>query len=103
MLNNRFDPFENFGRLSPNIGECWGCGTATFLMMVDVGTRSCGLCVVKTGRPAPLDRDEPRRVVEVVHAMNLHHVVITSVNRDERKDGCRAHAIGQVNGGHAAG
>jgi lipoic acid synthetase len=73
--------------LCPNIGECWGRGTATFLMMGDVCTRSCGFCDVKTGRPAPLDWDEPRRVAEAVHAMSLHHVVITSVNRDERKDG----------------
>ena len=73
--------------LCPNIGECWGRGTATFLMMGDVCTRSCGFCDVKTGRPAPLDWDEPRRVAEAVRAMSLHHVVITSVNRDERKDG----------------
>jgi len=73
--------------LCPNIGECWGRGTATFLMMGDVCTRSCGFCDIKTGRPAPLDWDEPRRVAEAVRAMSLHHVVITSVNRDERKDG----------------
>jgi len=73
--------------LCPNIGECWGRGTATFLMMGDVCTRSCGFCDIKTGRPAPLDFDEPRRVAEAVRAMNLHHAVITSVNRDERKDG----------------
>jgi len=73
--------------LCPNIGECWGRGTATFLMMGDVCTRSCGFCDVKTGRPAPLDWDEPRRVAEAIRAMNLHHAVITSVNRDERKDG----------------
>jgi lipoic acid synthetase len=59
LLNNRFDPFENFGRLCPNFGECWGRGTATFLMMGDACTRSCGFCDVKTGRPAPLDWDEP--------------------------------------------
>ena len=73
--------------LCPNIGECWGRGTATFLMMGDVCTRSCGFCDIKTGRPAPLDFDEPRRVAEATRAMNLHHAVITSVNRDERKDG----------------
>jgi len=73
--------------LCPNIGECWGRGTATFLMMGDVCTRSCGFCDIKTGRPAPLDWDEPRRVAEAIRAMNLHHAVITSVNRDERKDG----------------
>ena len=73
--------------MCPNLGECWGKGTATFLMMGDTCTRSCGFCDVKTGRPAPLDWDEPRRVAESVKAMNLQHVVITSVNRDERKDG----------------
>ncbi|MGH2593173.1 MAG: lipoyl synthase, partial [Anaerolineae bacterium] len=73
--------------LCPNIGECWGRGTATFLMMGDVCTRSCGFCDIKTGRPKPLDWDEPRRVAEAIHAMNLNHAVITSVNRDERKDG----------------
>jgi len=73
--------------LCPNIGECWGRGTATFLMMGDVCTRSCGFCDIKTGRPQPLDWDEPRRVAEAIRAMNLNHAVITSVNRDERKDG----------------
>jgi len=73
--------------LCPNIGECWGRGTATFLMMGDICTRSCGFCDIKTGRPLPLDFDEPRRVAEAVRAMQLHHAVITSVNRDERKDG----------------
>ncbi len=73
--------------LCPNIGECWGRGTATFLMMGDVCTRSCGFCDIKTGRPKPLDWDEPQRVAEAIRAMNLNHAVITSVNRDERKDG----------------
>lgn len=71
----------------PNIGECWGNGTATFLMMGDTCTRSCGFCDIKTGRPSPLDWTEPIRVAEAVRAMNLRHVVITSVNRDERPDG----------------
>jgi lipoic acid synthetase len=71
----------------PNLGECWGRGTATFLMMGDVCTRSCGFCDIKTGRPSPLDWAEPNRVAESVRAMNLRHVVITSVNRDERADG----------------
>lgn len=73
--------------LCPNIGECWGRGTATFLMMGDVCTRSCGFCDIKTGRPAPMDWDEPNRVAQAIQAMNLRHAVITSVNRDERKDG----------------
>lgn len=71
----------------PNIGECWGAGTATFLIMGDICTRSCGFCDIKTGRPLPLDWAEPERVAQAVKSMNLKHVVITSVNRDERKDG----------------
>lgn len=71
----------------PNIGECWGAGTATFLIMGDICTRSCGFCDIKTGRPLPLDWHEPERVAQAVRAMNLRHVVITSVNRDEREDG----------------
>jgi lipoic acid synthetase len=71
----------------PNIGECWGRGTATFLILGDVCTRSCRFCDVKTGRPAPLDWEEPERVALAVQSMNLRHAVITSVNRDERKDG----------------
>jgi lipoyl synthase len=71
----------------PNVGECWGAGTATFLMMGDTCTRSCGFCDIKTGRPSPLDWQEPERVAQAVKSMNLRHAVITSVNRDERKDG----------------
>jgi lipoic acid synthetase len=71
----------------PNLGECWGRGTATFLMMGDTCTRSCGFCDIKTGRPSPLDWAEPNRIAEAVRAMRLRHVVITSVNRDERADG----------------
>lgn len=71
----------------PNLGECWGRGTATFLMMGDTCTRSCGFCDIKTGRPSPLDWAEPNRIAESVRAMNLRHVVITSVNRDDRADG----------------
>jgi lipoic acid synthetase len=73
--------------MCPNIGECWGRGTATFLLMGDTCTRSCGFCKIKTGRPAALDPDEPRRVAESVAAMNLRHAVLTSVNRDEQTDG----------------
>ncbi len=71
----------------PNIGECWGSRTATFLILGDVCTRSCGFCDVKTGRPLPIDWQEPERVAQAVKAMDLKHVVITSVNRDEREDG----------------
>lgn len=73
--------------MCPNIGECWGAGTATFLMMGDVCTRTCGFCDIKHGRPSPLDFAEPERVAQAVKAMNLRHAVITSVNRDERPDG----------------
>jgi lipoic acid synthetase len=71
----------------PNIGECWSRRSATFLLMGDTCTRSCGFCDIKTGRPSPLDWGEPLRVAQAVKAMGLRHVVITSVNRDERKDG----------------
>jgi len=71
----------------PNLGECWGSGTATFLLMGDTCTRSCGFCDIKTGRPSPLDWLEPERVARAVQAMGLRHAVITSVNRDERPDG----------------
>jgi len=72
----------------PNMGECWNAGTATFMILGDTCTRSCGFCAVKTGRPLPgLDWDEPRRVADAVELMKVRHAVITSVNRDERKDG----------------
>lgn len=71
----------------PNMGECWGSGTATFLMLGDICTRSCRFCDVKHGRPEPLDWEEPERVAQAVKAMDLRHAVITSVNRDEREDG----------------
>jgi len=71
----------------PNMGECWGSGTATFLMMGDVCTRTCGFCDIKHGLPSPLDWLEPERVAQAVKAMDLKHAVITSVNRDERRDG----------------
>ena len=71
----------------PNMGECWGSGTATFLMLGDVCTRSCGFCDIKHGQPELMDWLEPERVAQAVKAMGLQHAVITSVNRDERKDG----------------
>ncbi len=71
----------------PNMGECWNHGTATFMILGDVCTRSCGFCAVKTGRPEELDGDEPQRVAEAVRIMGLKHAVITSVNRDELYDG----------------
>ncbi len=71
----------------PNIAECWGRRTATFMILGDICTRSCGFCAVKTGKPRFLDLDEPRRVAEAVKKMKLKHAVITSVNRDELPDG----------------
>ncbi len=73
--------------MCPNMGECWGTGTATFLMLGDVCTRTCGFCDIKHGRPEAVDWMEPERVAQAVKSMNLKHAVITSVNRDERKDG----------------
>lgn len=71
----------------PNMGECWGSGTATFLILGDVCTRACKFCDIKHGRPGELDWEEPERVAQAVKSMNLQHAVITSVNRDEREDG----------------
>ena len=71
----------------PNMGECWARGVATIMILGDTCTRACGFCNVKTGRPATLDKDEPRRVAESLRLMGLRHVVITSVNRDELPDG----------------
>lgn len=71
----------------PNMGECWGEGTATFMILGNVCTRSCGFCAVGTGRPAPVDWDEPQRVAEAICLMKVKHAVITSVDRDELKDG----------------
>jgi lipoyl synthase len=73
--------------MCPNMGECWGSGTATFLLMGDICTRTCGFCDIKRGQPAALDWLEPERVAQAVKAMQLKHAVITSVNRDDRKDG----------------
>ncbi len=70
----------------PNMGECWGAGTATFMILGNVCTRSCTFCAVATGRPNEYDTDEPRRVAEAIRLMKVRHAVITSVNRDELKD-----------------
>jgi lipoic acid synthetase len=71
----------------PNVGECWNRRTATFMILGNVCTRRCGFCAVEKGAPLPLDYDEPRRVAEAVAAMGLYFAVVTSVNRDDRKDG----------------
>ena len=70
----------------PNMGECWGSGTATFMILGNVCTRSCSFCAVATGRPPEYDQDEPRRVAEAIQLMQVKHAVLTSVNRDELKD-----------------
>ena len=70
----------------PNMGECWGAGTATFMILGNICTRSCTFCAVATGRPTEYDQDEPRRVAEAIKLMGVKHAVITSVNRDELKD-----------------
>jgi len=73
----------------PNMGECWSAGTATFMVLGNVCTRSCSFCAVHTGRPEnrDLDWDEPRRVADAARLMGLRHVVVTSINRDDREDG----------------
>jgi lipoic acid synthetase len=71
----------------PNMAECWSSGTATFMILGDTCTRSCGFCAVKTGRPGTVDPEEPGHVAEAVRLMGVKHAVITSVNRDELKDG----------------
>jgi lipoic acid synthetase len=71
----------------PNMGECWGEGTATFMILGNICTRSCRFCAVATGRPEPVDWDEPQRVAEAIHLMKVKHAVITSVDRDELEDG----------------
>ena len=71
----------------PNMGECWGAGTATFMILGNICTRSCGFCAVATGRPEPADFDEPQRVAEAIYLMKVKHAVITSVDMDELKDG----------------
>jgi lipoic acid synthetase len=71
----------------PNMGECWGEGTATFMILGNICTRSCGFCAVATGRPDAVDWDEPQRVAEAINLMKVKHAVLTSVDRDELKDG----------------
>ena len=80
----------------PNIYECWGHRTATFMMMGDVCTRHCGFCSVGKGRPGTLDADEPRRVAESIAKLALKHAVVTSVNRDDLPDGGAAHFAAMI-------
>lgn len=71
----------------PNMGECWGEGTATFMILGNICTRSCRFCAVATGKPKPIDWDEPQRVAEAISLMQVKHAVLTSVDRDEQPDG----------------
>ncbi|MCP4551019.1 MAG: lipoyl synthase [Bacteroidetes bacterium] len=83
----------------PNMCECWGLGTATLMILGDVCTRSCKFCAVATGKPLPIDNDEPGRIAESVKLMNLKHCVLTSVDRDDLADGganCWAETIVQI-------
>ena len=82
--------------LCPNLGECFSHGTATFMVMGDVCTRRCPFCDVAHGRPRPLDPDEPRQLAEAIAEMGLAHVVVTSVDRDDLRDGGAAHLAGCV-------
>jgi lipoic acid synthetase len=75
------------GAHCPNIGECWGAGTATFMILGDVCTRSCKFCAIKTGLPREYDTDEPRRVADAIRKLGLRYAVITSVDRDDLEDG----------------
>lgn len=77
--------------LCPNLGECFSHGTATFMIMGDICTRRCPFCDVAHGRPQPLDADEPRQLAEAIHEMGLRYVVVTSVDRDDLRDGGGAH------------
>ena len=77
----------------PNIGECWSKGTATFMIMGDKCTRRCRFCNVSTGRPDPLDQDEPERLAQTIALMGLNYVVITSVDRDDLRDGGAGHFV----------
>jgi lipoic acid synthetase len=86
MRNNKLNTVCEEARC-PNLAECWNHRTATFMILGDTCTRSCGFCNIKVGLPTELDLDEPRRVAEAVNNLQLRHVVITSVNRDELQDG----------------
>lgn len=71
----------------PNIGECWNAGTATFMILGDICTRACKFCAVRTGKPLPVDWDEPRRLAESIRTLGVKHCVLTSVDRDDLEDG----------------
>jgi lipoic acid synthetase len=77
----------------PNMGECWGAGTATFMIAGEICTRSCGFCATQSGKPFPLDPEEPSKIAQSIKLMSLRHAVITSVDRDDLKDGGAAHWV----------
>jgi len=81
----------------PNMGECWGAGTATFMILGEICTRSCKFCATRTGKPLPVDPDEPMKLAESVKLMGLKHVVITSVDRDDLSDGGADHWASTIN------
>src|SRR5437763_1823022 len=87
----------------PNIGECFGKGTATFMIMGDICTRRCPFCDVGHGRPLPLDADEPRNLAETIAALKLSYVVITSVDRDDLRDGGAQHFVECIRAVRGAG
>lgn len=86
VSNNKLHTICESGNC-PNMGECWGAGTATFMILGNICTRSCGFCAVATGRPLAADLDEPQKVAESILKMNIKHAVITSVDRDDLRDG----------------
>jgi len=88
--------------LCPNIAECFGKGTATFMILGDTCTRNCGFCAVASGKPQPVDEDEPRRLAAAVRRLNLKHVVITSVTRDDLPDGGAGHFASAIDELHKA-
>lgn len=86
VSNNKLHTICESGNC-PNMGECWGAGTATFMILGNICTRSCGFCAVATGRPLAADLEEPQKVAESIRKMNIKHAVITSVDRDDLRDG----------------
>lgn len=84
----------------PNIGECWGAGTATFMILGDICTRSCKFCAVKTGKPIDIDINEPQNIVNSIKLMKLKHCVITSVDRDDLNDAGAIHWFNTINAIH---
>lgn len=95
ILSNRLHTICESGNC-PNAGDCWGRGTATFMILGDICTRSCKFCNVKTGKPFPPEIDEPEKVAESIRQLGLKHCVITSVDRDDLPDGGAAHWVATI-------